>query len=61
MTERRTIVTIRSQTRVPRRARLAAEGGGNLHPTLGGGCGELRATPFADTSFGDTSLRGESR
>jgi len=37
MTERHTIFTNPSQTREPRRSTVNREGGGTVHPTLGGG------------------------
>jgi len=38
MTERQTIFTKPSQTREPRRGTVNREGGGTVHPALGGGC-----------------------
>jgi hypothetical protein len=38
MTERHTIFTKPSQTREPKRGTVNREGGGTVHPTLGGGC-----------------------
>jgi len=38
MTERHTIFTKPSQTREPTRNTINREGGGTVHPTLGGGC-----------------------
>ena len=38
MTERHTIFTKPSQTREPRSGTVNREGGGTVHPTLGGGC-----------------------
>jgi len=38
---RHQIVTKPARTRAPERAIVDREGGGTLHPTLGGGCGDL--------------------
>jgi hypothetical protein len=38
MTERHTIFTKASQTREADASTVSREGGGSVHPTLGGGC-----------------------
>jgi hypothetical protein len=51
MTERHTIFTKASQTREPGRGTVNREGGGTVHPTLGGGCRVSPALARWGTAF----------
>jgi hypothetical protein len=49
---RHRIVTKSAQTRAPARAIVNREGGGTIHPTLGGGCGDLGRSGAAPGGMG---------
>jgi hypothetical protein len=51
MTERHTIFTKPSQTREPTRGTVNREGGGTVHPTLGGGCRVSSGMARSGTAF----------
>jgi hypothetical protein len=51
MTENRRIVTKPSQTREPERSTVNHEGGGTVHPTLGGGHRVFRVMTQWGTAF----------
>ena len=50
MTERHRIVPTASQTRERMTASVSREGGGSVHPTLGGGCLVSTGTPWSGTA-----------
>jgi hypothetical protein len=51
VTERHTLGTNPSQTRGEKTAIVNPEGGGSVHPTLGGGCGFSTDTARSGTVF----------